>query len=529
MTDRRSAARAATAQNGEHTMAGNWIFRMNILAIIFASLLPVAAIAKPAPNQAPDRTWITDVTIISPEKIDHIETGSVLIENGRVVRVERKKGAKKPAGATVVSGKGQFLIPGLIDSHVHLASIPGMKPEVNFGPAEAKPAWIKKYFGQLPRSYLYFGYTTLVDLAVVDRRVLDDFRQAPLHPDLYDCGESLPFANGYPMSFAPSGIHFEIFPNFIYDPEQAASIPSEYKPQDHTPAAAVAAVKNSGGICVKTYFERGFTGDRNLPVMGPEILAEIRKAATQTGLVLMMHANSFEAQKFAVDGDVDVVAHGMWNWGDLGKQTGLPAEITRLLDLIVQKKIGYQPTIQVMQGLRAYFDPEYLNMKAIPKVIPAEMVEWFNSPEGKWFKKEIAEDDATDAAVLEGFDQGPLRRVRQVVAHLGSKDANFLFGTDTPSAPTYGNLPGLNGYLEMQQLQKAGLSLVQIFKAATINNSREFKLDSQLGTIEPGKIANLVLLKKSPLESVDAYDSIVTVWVQGRPASRGSLKANSSK
>jgi imidazolonepropionase-like amidohydrolase len=73
-------------------MAGSWIFRMKIFAIIFASLLPVAAIAQPAPNQAPDRTWITDVTIISPEKLDHIEEGSVLIENGRIVRVERKKG-----------------------------------------------------------------------------------------------------------------------------------------------------------------------------------------------------------------------------------------------------------------------------------------------------------------------------------------------------------------------------------------------------------------------------------------------------
>jgi len=130
--------------------------------------------------------------------------------------------------------------------------------------------------------------------------------------------------------------------------------------------------------------------------------------------------------------------------------------------------------------------------------------------------------------VLQGFDQGPLRRVRQVVAYLAGKDANFLFGTDTPSAPTYGNLPGLNGYLEMQQLQRAGLSLEQIFRAATINNAREFKLESQLGTIEPGKIANLVLLKESPLESVDAYDSIVTVWIHGRPASRDSLAANSS-
>ncbi|HTG30741.1 MAG TPA: hypothetical protein VK818_21185, partial [Methylomirabilota bacterium] len=60
-----------------------------LFAIIFASFLPVAAIAQPAPNQKPDRTWITDVTIISPEKLDHIEKGSVLIENGHIVRVER--------------------------------------------------------------------------------------------------------------------------------------------------------------------------------------------------------------------------------------------------------------------------------------------------------------------------------------------------------------------------------------------------------------------------------------------------------
>jgi imidazolonepropionase-like amidohydrolase len=128
-----------------------------------------------------------------------------------------------------------------------------------------------------------------------------------------------------------------------------------------------------------------------------------------------------------------------------------------------------------------------------------------------------------DAAVLEGFDQGPLRRVRQVAAYLAGKGANFLFGTDTPSSPTYGNLPGLNGYLEMQQLQRAGLSLEQIFRAATINNARKFRIDSQVGTIELGKIANLLLLKKSPLENVDAYDSIVTVWVHGRPISRDSL------
>lgn len=496
---------------------------------VLASFFSAMVVAGSAFGQAANPTWITGVTIISPENLNHIGTGSVLIENGRIARVERGPAPKKPAGATIVSGKGLFLVPGLIDSHVHLAVIPGVSYEVSLNPADKKPPMLKGYAEQLPRSYLYFGYTTLIDLAVIDQQVLDRFRQAPVHPDLYDCGGSLPLANGYPMSFAPPATRFKLFPNFIYDPKQASAIPSEYKPQDHTPAADVASVKRSHGICVKTYFERGFGADRNLPVMGPEVAAEIRRAATRAGLVLMMHANTFEAQKFAVQADVDVIAHGLWNWGDLYKQTELPPEMKDLLNEIVRKRIGYQATLQVIQGLRANFDPEYLNTPGVPKVIPAEMLEWFKSPEGKWFKKELTDGNVSDAKMRQTWDNGPLRRVRLVLAYLAGKDANFLFATDTPSSPTYGNLPGLNGYLEMQQLHEAGLSLKQIFRAATINNAQEFKIDTQVGTIERGKVANLLLLKKSPLESLDAYDSIVTVWVHGKPISRDSLAANVNK
>jgi hypothetical protein len=43
---------------------------------------------------------------------------------------------------------------------------------------------VTEYFNQLPRSYRFHGYTTLIDLALVDRRALEDFRQASLYPDL---------------------------------------------------------------------------------------------------------------------------------------------------------------------------------------------------------------------------------------------------------------------------------------------------------------------------------------------------------
>lgn len=499
---------------------------MKRCASLIALFCSIAAVAASSPRPDASRIWISDVTIISPENLDNISVASVLIEDGRIVRVERGTAARAPAGATVISGKGQFLIPGLIDSHVHLASIPGVQMDDVFDRRKPQPEMFRQYYEQLPRSYLYFGYTTLIDLAVVDRSVLDNFRQAPLHPDLYDCGPSLPVANGYPMSFAPPAVRFQLFPNWLLDPQNVSNLPAGYDPEKHTPAAAVAAVKTSGGICVKTYFERGFGSDRNLPVITPALIAQVREAAHQDGLVLMMHANSFEAQKFAADAQVDVIAHGMWNWGNLDDRPELPPEIKSLLDRIVAGKIGYQATIQVMKAFRAQFDSEYLQMPAVRKVVPAKLLAWFNSPEGTWFKRELAGDKPLpDAAMRERYDRGPIRRVDQVVAYLAAKDARFLFGTDTPSAPTYGNLPGLNGYLEMRDLQHAGMSLRQILRAATIENARMFHLDAQVGTIEPGKIANLVLLSKSPLETVDAYDSVVTVFVHGKPVSRETLAA----
>jgi imidazolonepropionase-like amidohydrolase len=497
------------------------VARMQSRAVGIALCLLATAAAGIARGQAPARTWITDVRIVSPERLDHVERGSVLIDGGKIARVDRSGQARAPAGAKVISGHGQFLIPGLIDSHVHLASIPGM----DFGQEAANAPMVKAYLAQLPRSYLYFGYTTLVDLAVVEPEVLADFRKAPLHPDLFDCGESLPVANGYPMSFAPPAVRFKVFPNFIYDSSQASSIPAEYRPEDHTPSADVARVKQAGGICIKTYYEHGFGRDRHLPVMSAGTFAGVRRAATDAGLVLMVHANSFEAQRFAEDGGADVIAHGMWNWGDLDRRQDLPGEITALLDRIVANRTGYQPTMQVIEGLRVYFDPQYLAMPAIPKVIPPAMLAWFKTPAGAWFRSELADSGMTDSAERERYDRGPIRRGRQVVAYLARKDANFLFGTDTPSSPTYGNLPGLNGYMEMQDLHRAGLTLAQIFRAATISNAREFRIDSGYGTIEPGKVANLVLLRRSPLESVDAYDSISMVWVHGRATVRDSLAA----
>lgn len=78
----------------------------------------------------------------------------------------------------------------------------------------------------------------------------------------------------------------------------------------------------------------------------------------------------------------------------------------------------------------------------------------------------------------------------------------------------------------MQQLVDAGLSLRQLLEAATLSNAKAFGLDDQIGTVQPGKRANLVLLGSSPLESVQAYDSIRGIWVGGRHLLPRDLEAD---
>jgi imidazolonepropionase-like amidohydrolase len=107
------------------------------------------------------------------------------------------------------------------------------------------------------------------------------------------------------------------------------------------------------------------------------------------------------------------------------------------------------------------------------------------------------------------------------VAHGG----RLLFGSDTPSGLTYGNPPGLNGYLELERLAEAGIPLDRLFRAATIEVAKAFRLDRRYGTVEPGKVANLLLLRANPLETVEAYDAIDLVVSRGEVLDRAALAA----
>jgi imidazolonepropionase-like amidohydrolase len=101
----------------------------------------------------------------------------------------------------------------------------------------------------------------------------------------------------------------------------------------------------------------------------------------------------------------------------------------------------------------------------------------------------------------------------------------LIFGSDTPGVDGFGNPPGLNGRLELQNWADAGVPLPMILRAATIDNARALGLSRELGSIEVGKRADLLLLKHNPLSNISAYDSIETIFLNGEPIAREALRA----
>jgi hypothetical protein len=386
---------------------------------------------------------------------------------------------------------------------------------------------------QIPRSFLLYGFTSLIDLISTPQGVVR-WKSHDIVPDMYFCGGAA-LMDGYPMNYAPKSQRYQGWPYMLIEPGTEA--PTGIDPAMHTPQTVVARMKADGAICVKTFFERGFGGVRNLPVPKLETIREVVKAAHAAGLPVLMHANSDEAQSFGLDAGVDILAHGLWNWSQERSATSeVTPGIKKILDGEIAQNIGWQPTMQVLYGIKDLFSTSFLSDPRLSRVLPSNLIDWYRSPEGQWFRGEVSQGFKLPANANPGqFERvvnegiGPvIDRAKHATAYIVARRGRILFGTDTPSAPTYANPPGLNGWLEMHRLIDAGETPAQIFKSATLTNARALKLDRNIGTVEVGKRANLLLLRQDPTQTIDAYTGIAKVILDGRVLDPSELAVNAA-
>jgi imidazolonepropionase-like amidohydrolase len=510
-----------------------------LVSIALAPLLALL-VARGSPAEAANLR-IEQVTVISPERAEPLREATVVIRDDRIVAVGAGEAIPAASGETVIDGKGLYVTPGLIDSHVHLMEVPGMTPAQE----QAHPVIAKAARAQFPRSYLLYGYTTIVDLISTPERVAQ-WNANDVHPDTVFCGAT-PVIGGYgiPDYFKGEEV-WRQYPYMLVQPGEESKVPKGIDPATRRPEAVVARMKADGALCLKAFAEDGFGPPKYLPMIRLEVAKELVRAAHAAGLPVFMHANAADMQTFALEAGADVIAHGMWHW-DVPPPAKAPAvplgtvtpAVKKILDEVVARKLGWQPTIQVLHGLVDPFDPAYLANPALARVYPASLIEWYRTPapEGQWFHDIVAADfaknpdgSARSPAEIRSSAQAVfdplLAQVTNATAYVAQHHGNILFGTDTPSAPTYANPPGLNGFIEMHRLVTAGLTPAQVLRAATLSNAEALRMTKDIGTVQAGKRANLLLMREDPTRSVDAYASIVKVLIGGRVLDASQLVAN---
>jgi imidazolonepropionase-like amidohydrolase len=464
-------------------------------------------------------TFIANVSLISPERVAPLLHADVVIRNGRIAEVGTNL-VPRPH-VRHIDGSGRYLIPGLIDSHVHV----GHSAALDDDAIDAHPELWAAYRAQVPRAYLSFGFTSIVDLDLTPANQTW-FESTPLHPRFYSCGRGIKIAGGY-GAFNVSSVSSPNFPNLVYEPQEANLWPKALDPTSYTPELAVTRAADVGAICVKAFVESGF-GIFHWPYLHTETLRQVRRAAAAHNLVLMVHATSIDSWRSAIDARADVIAHGLWIWpGDVANSSPPPA-VRSVIAAAARAHVHVQPTLQTVAGERTMLDPALLDDPRLALALPPSVIAYLRSAEGLKARNALL-DEYRKASPPPGFEPllgAVIEKTQATFKIMLREHVPLLFGSDTPAGDGFGNPPGLNGRLELQAWADAGAPLPLILRSATLDNATALGLSQELGSIEVGKRADLLLLKENPLANVSAYDSIEIIFLDGEPTARESLRSH---
>ena len=507
-----------------------------LIAILFSLHL------KAQENQR--KTLISNITIISADT-DNIKTqiGYVVIADEKIASV----GDKKPEGMAnynELDGTGKYLIPGLIDSHVHLSNTAGLN-----GPLKKKyPELVELYYDQLPNSYLYFGFTTLFDVNNYWPERINKILTSEVRPDIYTCGEQVTVMDDFNMEMEEYSQQQRYASNFLNDTYNASSsLPDSIQPGEHTPKKIISKIREQQGICAKLVYEdeaSGLAVSWKKPTAS--ILRDLITEAQKFNMPLVLHAPSLEGHKIGLETGVQIFAHGMWNWSDDPNQFNNPDlvdEHKRVLLEIAEKQTPYQLTFRTITGEKDLVAMDFLEDKNLEHAFPKQILDLFKSEEGQWgkrkifgrtaflektnppFYKALKADFTDDQKMWEHVFKTYKHRLSTVARFLAKNDANLILGTDSPAMNMYTNPPGYNGILEMRHWADSDIPLKKIFRAATFSNAQAFHLEHLYGSVEKGSIANLLILNSNPLKTVEAYNDIEKVILRGKVIDRKYFSA----
>ena len=192
-----------------------------------------------------------------------------------------------------------------------------------------------------------------------------------------------------------------------------------------------------------------------------------------------------------------------------------------------------QPTVRVVLAEQQALEAELQLPAVLQQALPPGLLNWYQSEAGRWgradqldftaaLKQRLPLAPVAAAASAQQLATRMALRATRMLQQMQAQQVQLILGTDTPSPDSSPvTIAGANGIAELQAWADAGVPLTDIFLAATARNARAFRLPA--GEIQPGKVADLLLLDSNPLQSVQAYQHIDRWIVRGKLLSSNDI------
>jgi imidazolonepropionase-like amidohydrolase len=448
------------------------------LLLFLASAIAIAA----AQSSTPPVLIIHNVTIVDVTYGSLHQHRTVVVRDGKIAEVrDPAPSTDRKLPGTHIDGVGKFLIPGLWDMHVHMV----------FGD------WFPRGKDVTLPLFIANGITGVRDMGG-ELDVLQRWRK-------------------------------EISSGTLVGPRIVMSGPMLDGPQPRFPSSVAIKTPEDGRRAVDDLKTRGVDFIKLQSLIPREAVFAIANEAKKQGIPFVGHVpdsvrasemsnagqKSFEHLIGIFEGASPLEDEFLKGAKGPGKflATYDSARAAKLFDLLAKNQTWQCPTLVWERGGNLIDEADF-GHDPRAKYVPA----YWKDVTWKRFTDQIKHEFNTDDLFTR---KKFVAKELEVVNTMHRAGIPFLAGTDTP--PGVYIFPGFSLHEELQRFVAAGFTPLEALQTATINPAKFLGIDDRLGTVERGKLADLVLLEANPLENIRNTQKIAGVIANGRYFSRKDL------
>ncbi|MBP6431037.1 MAG: amidohydrolase family protein [Ferruginibacter sp.] len=436
--------------------------------------------------------WFTNTTIVNTTTGKLQPSMTMVIEGSNITRVVNSNAKIKiPDSATIIDGTGKYIMPGMIDGHIHFFQSGGLytRPDaINLGKFysyEKDQLWIKDNLDDLMRRYLACGVTSVIDVGgpFSNYDIKNKLKDNSNAPNAYVTGPLI-------STYQPPNLDKKDPPIIKVNTEEEAKelvrkqLP--YKPD-----------------FIKIWYIvlPGQDATKTLPIV-KAVIDESHK----NNIKVAVHATEYETATLAVNAGCDILVHSIDD----------KIADADFLKLLKEKNITYIPTTIVASKYNEVFTQQHrLTAHDFTYANPFML--------GTVFDLQHLPNSGLDYRKLRNRIKIPNKEDSTILQNLklvSDAGINVATGTD---AGNIGTQHGSSFYIELLAMKQAGMNNQQILKAATINAAKGFGKDAEVGSIEKGKLANFLVLNENPFEKLNAINNAEYIINRGKWIKRDTL------